>query len=257
MKKILVLCGFLFLTSCLIKKEQTGHEDDKGTLLKELKIPKTEQLKKVLPQSYNFTLAAEKGICSNKEVCLDYLYLQALYRKGLDQYLLDELNLKMYDDLLANSSLRFIKRTNDRQNLYQQTSTLSLSYIYLHNNIYIERLDRNTLSFLQNRIDNHKLDVDEKLIQVVKETYPDIIRVFPEENLPVKGLYSKDGKKTAWNNAVIFEIGHQSEFDEKGNYVSRENEMRKKSYLEKELIPRLEREFSEKLNFPVTIFIEK
>ncbi|WP_263523683.1 hypothetical protein [Flavobacterium sp. SH_e] len=257
MNKIFILSSFLLLISCFAKKEQTANQDNKAVFLKELKIPKGEQLKKIFPQPYNFTLAAEKGICNNKEICLNYLYLQALYRKGLDQYLLNELNLKKYDDILANSNLRFIKRNNENQNLYQQTSSLSLSYIYLHNNIYIEKLDRNTLYFLQGRINNHNLDVDEKLIQVVKETYPDVIKVFLDNKEPTKGLYSVDGRKIAWNNAVIFEIGHQSEFDEKGNYVSRENEMLKDNYLKEELIPQMEKEFSEKLDCPVTIFIER
>lgn len=257
MKKIFILCSFLFLTSCLVKKEGNEHDDNRVMFLKELKIPRAVQLNTVSPQSYDLNLAAEKAICDKKEFCLNFMYVQALYRKGLDQYLMEKLDLKKYDDLLANSSLRFIKRDNDSQNVYQQTSSLPLSYIYLHNNIYIERLDRSTLDFLQNRIDSQKLNVDAELIQIVRKTYSKVIKVFPDEKVPVKGVYSRDGKKIASNNAVIFEIGHQSEFDEKGNYVSLENEAHKKTYLKEELIPQLEAEFSKKLKCPVTIFIEQ
>ncbi|MCM0665514.1 hypothetical protein [Flavobacterium tyrosinilyticum] len=183
--------------------------------------------------------------------------VQSLYRKALDQYFLEKLDLKKYDSLLATSKLRFIIRTTERQNVYQQTSTLSLNYIYFRNNIYIERLDRKTLDFLQSRIDNYKLNVDDELIKVVRETYSKIVKMFPEEKSSIKVLYSKNDKKIAFNNAVVFEIAHQSEFDEEGNYVSRENEARKKTYLKEELIPHLEMEFSEKLSCPVTIFIEE
>ncbi|WP_427875643.1 hypothetical protein [Flavobacterium sp. MMS24-S5] len=139
--------------------------------------------------------------------------VQALYRKALDHYFLEKLDLKKYDSLLATSKLRFIRRSTKRQNVYQQTSTLALNYIYLRNNIYIERLDKKRLVFLQSRIDNQKLNVDEELIEVVRKTYSEIINVFPEEKSSRTVLYSKDGKKTAPNNAVIFEIAHQSEFN--------------------------------------------
>lgn len=223
----------------------------------ELKIPHAEKLNRILPQSYDLSLVVAKKICDEEMFCDNYLYIQALYRKGLDQYFLKELGLKKYDELLTSSKLRFITRGKEHQNVYQESSTLAFNYIYLHNNLYVERLDEKMVNFLQNRINNHQLDVDAELLQVVKETYPAVIKVFPDKKSPVKVLYSLDGKKLAWPNAVIFEIGHQSEFDRNGNYVSRENEINKNKYLQEKLIPQMESELSKKLNLPVSVFVER
>ena len=112
---------------------------------------------RVLPSSYNISLAAEKHLTTPTEFGEKYLYMQALYRKAFEQYLSERLSLQQFDDILANSDMRFVPmRVGD---FHQEYSTFGFKYIYLRDNLAIERLSKEELYVLQTHIKAGRSDI--------------------------------------------------------------------------------------------------
>jgi len=208
----------------------------------------------IKPLSYNSGLAAAKGLYKAPGFTAKYLKIQALYRKVLEKHLAEVLSLKAYDDTLAEHKLRFIPICNGRMNFYQKNSTFGYRYIYLRNNLPIERLSKENLDMIGMFINTHKADAAYAVKELAARTYPEIIMAYSEKpaNTPIG--YSNDGEKTALNRALVFEIGHSAEFDENGNFVDTANECKKADYLASELIPLMEKRISRELGEKVTIF---
>lgn len=211
---------------------------------------------KILPLNYDIKLAVKKGLCTGMEFGDKYLNMQALYRKALEQYLSELLNLQIYDNMLTDSELRFIPIDKERESLYQKYSTFGYKYVYLRNNLPIEYLDKQDLSILEKYINDGKTDVTEELVKLVSRTYQYVIIVLHDraEDTPIG--YSNDGQKIAPNYALVLEIGHATEFDEEGNFVDTKNESKKRAYLTNEFIPFMEKKLSEQLGSTVIVFHE-
>jgi len=211
--------------------------------------------KMVQPSSYNIRLAVEKGLSKSSGFDSKYLSMQALYRKAFELFLSERLELAMYDDVLANSELRFIPIENDRMSFYQKYSTFGFRYIYLRDNIPIERLSEADLNILGASISANNTGITDELLELVARTYNSVIIAYDDwEDDTIIG-YSNNGQKRAPNNALVFEIGHTIEFDEEGDFVDTANEMEKNNYLKNEFIPLMEEKLSEALGWKVIVFI--
>ena len=104
---------------------------------------------------------------SNVEYKEEDIQLYNLYRELLTQYIIDLLELKKYDKQIMNSNLNFKQVNENEMDLYQYFSSEELKYLYIRNNIYLERLDEKERNFLKSKLDNNikKLDAEtEKFI---------------------------------------------------------------------------------------------
>lgn len=104
-----------------------------------------------------------------------YLLKYSLYRKLFTEYMIQKLNLKEYDEELKNSELEFIPNNKEDMDIYQYFSSKELRYFYIRNNIYIENLNKEEESFLQQKIDNKNYDLDEESKKMIEETYQKVI----------------------------------------------------------------------------------
>jgi len=100
-----------------------------------------------------------------KQLYLDYV---SKYYTLLLEFLIQKGNLKSLDDSLKNSKNNFIKVEEENMDLYQYMSSDNLQFLYLRNNIYVERLSKDDLNYLRS-IDLNNLT--EENFDFVKRTY--------------------------------------------------------------------------------------
>lgn len=151
----------------------------------------------VFPVSYSLITAVKKGLTNLFGFGEEYLYLQALYRAALEQYLMETLSLKEYDDRIAASENRIIPREGERRNFYQKYSTMGLTYVYLRNNLPIERLEKEDLEILRDCLETADTQgVTEELMEMVQRTYPTVLKAYTQWEDDDPAGYSYDGSKT-------------------------------------------------------------
>lgn len=100
-----------------------------------------------------------------------YLKLYSLYNNLLIQYLIKKYNLNLYDEMIQNSKRNFKKVDTKDMDVYQYTSSKYLNYLYIRNNIYIEKLSKEELLYLSNT----KEILDYNNEQFIEKTYKKII----------------------------------------------------------------------------------
>lgn len=200
------------------------------------------------PEEHDLRLAVEKGLGkSTKEVSDDYKLMQALYEKAFFLYLEDRLDIKKYDEELANSELKFIS--------HESNNYLGTKYFLFLNQCYIEQLDKSDLELLRRTIETGNAEVTEELADMVQRTWPDIIKIRDdddnEENFYV--MINNDPYYKFFNNAVVLGIGTVKYEDENGNVDMRKEDI-KADYLE-DYCARITEELDGKLgDVPISVF---
>ncbi len=122
----------------------------------------------------NFAVASEKGLIKDKDSTL-YSFVQGLYIRTFEELLLSKVDLKKYDDMIKNSDLDFGVVDLKNKLIYHHLSHMNLSYIYIRNFFFIEKLDNDDLNYFVNKIKSNDLNVDSKLLEIVQRTYSDVM----------------------------------------------------------------------------------
>ena len=71
------------------------------------------------------------------------------YKSFFERFLKEQLSLELIDRNLKESELDFRPVKGEDQDYYQRTSGMGLTYIYLRNNLYVEKLTEDELRFLK------------------------------------------------------------------------------------------------------------
>lgn len=171
--------------------------------------------------------------CKEKE---EQMNVEEIYRIGLSRYLLDTLDLNKYDEALSDSEMKYIPNTDEIKNEFQKMDKLELTYIYLRNELHIDRLTEEETNILKKEAENMKSNsLSDEAMNVIINTFPDVISAKEIKNpkdTEVKTMYDNNGILVEVN-AIVFRIGTQSEFDENGNYVNKKYEVEKQRALKK------------------------
>jgi hypothetical protein len=214
-----------------------------------LKIPSVEYMNKWQIDSYDMKLAKQKGASSKASFDNQFLYLQALYRKAFEDFSKSKFDFDKYEKILSNSALGYIPKTTN-QSLCQTYSGLECSYIYILNTFHIENLANDDIILLKSKLKNGEIVIDEPLLELVERTYPEVLRLHSQDFEAHRPL---PNKTTDVNNALVFGIAHSAKYDANGNLVDRENEAKKREFIDN-LIPDMESEFSKSFGHPVGVF---
>ena len=185
----------------------------------------------VMPMNYDLQLAIKQGLCDEDGFGKKYLYMQSLYRKAFEGWLLESTNLKDFDSQLKSSDLSFAPIPEDQQSFYQFYSTLDLHFIYLCSNIPIERLNADDLTLLQSKVESGKADISPELTEMVKRTFSDVLMAYPGKGDDVLCGYGYGGDISP-NRSVVLEINNYN-FDEKGNFRDVSNNAAREEFMEK------------------------
>lgn len=104
-----------------------------------------------------------------------YLYLTTVYRKLLNAYVAFE-GLRKYDIALHESQRVPVPVPECDQDFYQRYSNADLIYFYVRNNTHIERLSREELGFLRERVSERNAVLDLDSYHFVADTFAKVIR---------------------------------------------------------------------------------
>lgn len=114
----------------------------------------------------------QKRLFDNGKPNDKYIIIYKKYRTLLEKVLSECLKIKSFDEELEKSNLDFRKVDSDSKDIYQMSSSLDSSYLYLRNDLYLNRLPIEVISILEDAdIDNP----DDNLKNVILDTYKDVI----------------------------------------------------------------------------------
>lgn len=125
-------------------------------------------------EKVNVDKAKKKGLIDNND-CSLYNAIQKIYLKGLEKYLLDKVDLKKYDNMLENSECEILSLPDEKKSYYQQISTLNFKYIFIRNNMYVEKLSSEVLNFFIDKINKNDFSIDNQVEDIIEHTYKQVI----------------------------------------------------------------------------------
>ncbi len=105
----------------------------------------------------------------------NYLIFYKLYSDLLYRYLIEKLKLNTYDEMIRDARNHFEPVNDNKMDFYQLLAKDYLKYFYIRNNLYIERLTNEELTFLRKKIEGENLDFDEESKEFIQKTYPKVI----------------------------------------------------------------------------------
>ena len=150
-----------------------------------------------------------------------YVYYFSKYYNLLLLYLINKCELKTLDDSLVNSKNSFINIKEEDMDLYQYLSSEYLKFLYLRNNIYIERLNTTGLNYLNN-IDLN--NIKEEDMNFVKGTYQTLINEDLQKEVKTN-FGPMDSNYFADTNSVIIGLRIQDYKANDGIDLDRMNKM--------------------------------
>lgn len=167
--------------------------------------------------------------------------MENLYRVTLEQYLNQQFHLERYNMFLKNSDLHFIPAEKENVTTYQQRSFLNLDYIYIRNDIYLDRLsddDLNILSDSKKKLTGAitiETELPEDLVSMVIRTFPNVISPQPinndDDTSVLTAFENSISPQLFPMNAIVIHIIIQEEFDPNGEYIDEENELQKNEFV--------------------------
>lgn len=196
--------------------------------------------------------ANTKSLVSNGELNENYFKVLIIYKKILNKYLSEILNLKKYDELLKNSKFKYVPNLKENYDIYQYTSNMEMDYFYVRNNLFIERLNNEQIDKLKHCYDNNQLTQD--AYNIIKDTYKDVIKYYKDKPNEMNVPYGPFNPSFfAPNNSIVIGL-YIDYFAENG---LNDNEWKKNFFNQKlevnNLIKQMQDEFSKSIDIPVTI----
>jgi len=163
----------------------------------------------VYPQITNNDLLVEKGFKIDEDNN-EYFKLLNKYKKLFEEYLKEKLPLELIDDNMKKSDLKFVPIKKENMDFYQITSTMNLDYIYLRNNLYIEKINKEDLEFLSKK---DKLDEESK--DFIKRTYQTVINPYENDEKRIIFYGPENEKHLCDSTDVVLGIRY-NEFETNG-----------------------------------------
>lgn len=112
----------------------------------------------------------------------EYLNLYNAYNNLLIQFLMDEYSLIYIDNEISKRESEFKEVAYENKDLYQKSSVGYLKYLYLRNNIYIERLSNEEKAILHSIYLTGDFRLTSERKEFVKNTFLKVILESPSSN---------------------------------------------------------------------------
>ena len=137
----------------------------------------------------------------------NYIELYNVYAALLTKHFIEKYKLDEYDKVLINSPFSFPKVKEEDMDIYQYLASDDLSFIYLRNNLYIERLSQEEKNKLVWLAQEEKPEYTPEVEELMENTFRKVIveNETEEENLNI--FYGPmTGAFLAPDNAIIIGI---------------------------------------------------
>lgn len=161
------------------------------------------------------------------------------YMELLGSYLKEQLELERYDK--AVEELGCLPLDKEKQSEAQKRANMGLKYIYLRNDLHLERLAEEDVKVLKESLGKEEGEEREKAMEVVVRTFP--ICTMPvlaqddeEKNFPYvydNTIDAQSGARNVTIDSLVLQIATQSEYDNAGEYVNPDKERQKREDLYK------------------------
>lgn len=164
---------------------------------------------------FDMNVYMSKGFITNGELNDIYCTLYKNYKILLDKYLLMKLSLKNYDDKLSTSELEFKSIDFKQMDCYQQLSTMGLKYLYLRNDLYLEKLSMEDISYVLNLSSEQLMSFDDNLIKFIERTYMDVIDSRKDKTIKQLNCYGPD-RDIFWidSTELVFGVRYDEMFED-------------------------------------------
>jgi len=151
--------------------------------------------------SYNFEKLNKYHFVNQNKITKDYWNLSYLYRVALEIYLDSMLNLTKYDSLLEKQ----LKNMNiSKENELMHFRLSKFKFLYLRNNMFIERLEESELEILKTKWQT-KL-IDNELLSLIAKTYKKVIAYKEDSNNTMHHYEAMNEGIYVLNNALLIII---------------------------------------------------
>ena len=267
---ILITVALLLLSGCNWNDNQGGTTPSRP-VLDSLQCPSAVQIQQgaeppygpppttvpapgnVTPQSTK--LAEEKGLASGDELNADYATVQNMYKAILLPWLVDKLGLASYDAQLAQQGIAAAPEEQMPFALYaQRYAGVDLSYLYIRNNFFVERLTQDHINLFLDHADDPSFASDPDLNQIVSATYPDVIKFLDTDDVLTGFDMSGD---LFDNDAVVVELVYHvadNEMDENGRFNQLHTD--RYTFIRDTIVPALEKDLPLRWDGHVSLFWE-
>lgn len=159
-------------------------------------------------RAFNMELIMSKGLCDNGILNNKYYTLYRNYKILLDKYLVYKFNLKMYDEKISNSGLKFVSVKDEDMDDYQNNSFMGLKYIYLRNNLYVEKLSVEDINLLLN-IDLSKItSFEDDIFKIIERTFMTVIDSSFGNTIQMNCYGADDDYYWKESNELVFGVRH-------------------------------------------------
>lgn len=210
--------------------------------------------------TFDYEMAKRKGLSDDGKTFNEkYFYIQAAYKYAFCIYLKSNLGLGDYDEQLSTSQLKFIETKEGNKTFYQKNDPSNMKFIFLRNNIYVEKLSEEDIKTIENALLNSN-KIDKDILNIVRNTYKDVISSTREveDYAEAEIIFEATTLFTrkAPNTALVLGVSDSYRWNDEGYLVDTENERMKEEYI-RQLTNIISEEFSNKLKMPVVFFIYK
>ena len=216
----------------------------------EYKILTKKDLETIQPNTGNIDLNKLNSAELN-----NYIELYCKYRQLFTEFLIKKLNLKEYDNIIGNSNLNIPVTPEENMDIYQYFSSNILKYVYVRNNIYIERLTQEEIEYLK-KIDSLEIGNNTDVLNFINSTYKKVIfedvSKNKEKHTIMFGPDSKDYLSS--NYSVVIGLRYDEFYDE----PEETNDKWEELYYQRELfisnvIKKMENDLNNILETPISI----
>ena len=158
-------------------------------------------------------LAESKGLASGGQLNADYATVQNMYKAILLPWLVDKLGLAPYDSQMAQEGIVAVPQETMPFALYaQRCAGVDLSYLYIRNNVFVERLNQDHINLFLDHANDPGFTSDADLNQIVTDTYPDIIKLLNTDQEVQTGFDMSANR--FYNDAVVVQLMYHATNDE-------------------------------------------
>lgn len=163
--------------------------------------------------------------------------IEKVYMTALGNYIKEQLGLEEYDNKIAE--LGCIPVDEEYQTEYQKNANMGLKYIYIRNELHLERLSEEDMELLKESLTSTEEEAQDLVMEMVVRTFENCIspsEIKSEEDKAVQTMYdeyiSDQGSPRMVNmNSLVLQIATQSDYDENDNIVDEELEISKEGKL--------------------------
>lgn len=153
------------------------------------------------PNDFDLEELSEKGLYTDGFFSEKFNKIYVGYSKYLMNYINKKINIKEYDDKIFSSDLGITKVKRSDMDVYQFIS--DYNYFYIRNTLYVEKLSKEDIFLLEEKIDNNVYDIEVE--KIIERTYQEVIKTscFGDGEYINYGDYNVSRRYYAPNNELV------------------------------------------------------